>query len=71
MFINQLCFADVETEALGGELANPGPLWVLDSRIFLLNRSGGQLGPGQNYTEVVLPLPQGTSIQQLSVLSGD
>lgn len=35
-FINKLCFADVETEALGNELADPGPL-------------GGQLGPGLNY----------------------
>lgn len=58
MFISQLCFTEVETEALGGELADPGPLWVLDSRVFLLDRSRRQLGPGQNYIEVMLPLPK-------------
>lgn len=57
-FINQLRSADVDTEDPRGECADPGPLGVLDSRISLLSRSGGQMGPGQNYSEVVLLLPK-------------
>jgi hypothetical protein len=53
MLTNHLHFAEVETEALEANFSNPGPLWVLNSRIILLDSGRRAPGPGRS----ILRLP--------------
>lgn len=55
MFVNQLRSADVETEAPGGQLANPAPsgIWILGSYCWV---GWGQLGLGRIVPRLLLPM---------------